>query len=394
MRIAFVTHSRRKVGGVQVYLDSVIPAVARAGHQVSCLYEEELPLADREYISIPHNSPTWSVETLGRDRALASLREWRPDVCFNHGIRDANLEASIVAMEASVLFVHDYYGTCISGQKTHDLSTPVPCERRFGAACLAQYYPQRCGGGNPLTMWQLYRRQSKRLELMTKYRALIATSEHIAHELSRYDLKAERVYCPVTTSTTPPAQPPSANDDEITLIFSGRMTELKGGQYLISALPEIQLRLQKRLRVLFAGDGPAHSQWTEQSNAIATDSISIEFRGWLDSSALAVHLTTSHLLVYPSVWPEPFGLSGLEAGLYGVPSVAFAVGGIPEWLHEGVNGHLAPVGVQSLADAIIRSLANPEHYSRLRAGACLRAHEFSLDRHLSELLPILERCAR
>jgi glycosyltransferase involved in cell wall biosynthesis len=172
------------------------------------------------------------------------------------------------------------------------------------------------------------------------------------------------------------------------------MTPVKGGQYFISALPEIQRRLLKKLRVIFAGDGPARAEWERLAKAQQNDSIAIEFPGWLDSSALAALLPTSHLLVYPSVWPEPFGLSGLEAGMYGVPSVAFAVGGIPEWLHDGVNGHLASVGVQSLADAIIRSLADPQHYSQLRAGACLRAREFSLDRHLSQLLPILERCAR
>lgn len=34
-------------------------------------------------------------------------------------------------------------------------------------------------------------------------------------------------------------------------------------------------------------------------------------------------------LVIPNLWPEPFGLVGLEAAQYGVPAVSFAVGGIP-----------------------------------------------------------------
>ena len=44
----------------------------------------------------------------------------------------------------------------------------------------------------------------------------------------------------------------------------------------------------------------------------------------------------------PSIWPEPFGQVGPEAGLYGVPAAAFAVGGTPSWLTDGVNGRLAP----------------------------------------------------
>ena len=53
-------------------------------------------------------------------------------------------------------------------------------------------------------------------------------------------------------------------------------------------------------------------------------------------------MKASRLLVVPSVWPEPFGSVGMAAARCGVPAAAFAVGGIPQWLHDGVNGHLAP----------------------------------------------------
>ena len=52
-------------------------------------------------------------------------------------------------------------------------------------------------------------------------------------------------------------------------------------------------------------------------------------------------MAASDLLVVPSVWPEPFGSVGPAAAQHGIPAAAFAVGGIPQWLHEGVNGHLA-----------------------------------------------------
>jgi glycosyltransferase involved in cell wall biosynthesis len=159
-------------------------------------------------------------------------------------------------------------------------------------------------------------------------------------------------------------------------------------------LPEVQGRLERRLRVTFAGDGPDRSACEKAAGALRSDKISIEFRGWLGGAELDEVLRRAHLLVYPSIWPEPFGLSGLEAGLFGVPSVAFAVGGIPEWLHEGVNGHLAEVGAGPLAAAIVRSVKDPRHYAELRAGASRRAHEYSLDAHLSQLLKIFERCRR
>ena len=394
MRIAFVSHSRHKIGGAEVYLDSVIPAVARAGHAIACMFELEFPDIGREPIAVPENAPIWSITALGRVRALAELKAWRPDVCFTHGLHDAELEAGVVALDHSALYVHNYYGTCISGTKTHDTATPKPCERRFGAACLAQYFPKHCGGNNPFSMWQRFQLQSKRLDLMRKYSVLIANSDHMVRELARHDLPSERVYLPVTEAAGSSSKAPGSLDGDLRLIFAARMTSLKGGQYLLAALPDVQRRLNKKLHVTFAGDGPDRSSWELTAASLRSEHIAIEFSGWLGAANLRDALAASHLLVYPSIWPEPFGLSGLEAGLYGVPSVAFAVGGIPEWLHDGVNGHLAGSGAQSLSDAIVRSLGDPQHYSQLRTGACLRAREFTLDAHIAQLLPILERCAR
>ena len=89
----------------------------------------------------------------------------------------------------------------------------------------------------------------------------------------------------------------------------------------------------------------------------------------------------------PSLWPEPFGLVGLEAGSAGVPAVAFASGGIPEWLHDDVNGCLAPADGQpaSLAESIARCVATPETLARLSAGARRLAAARTIDCHMAGL---------
>ena len=70
---------------------------------------------------------------------------------------------------------------------------------------------------------------------------------------------------------------------------------------------------------------------------------------------------------------------GVEAGCVGLPAVAFAVGGIPDWLIPGKSGELAPGDpptADGLALAIVRALADPTHLQRLRIGAWEVARTF------------------
>jgi glycosyltransferase involved in cell wall biosynthesis len=88
------------------------------------------------------------------------------------------------------------------------------------------------------------------------------------------------------------------------------------------------------------------------------------------------------------VWPEPFGLVGLEAACVGVPAVAFDVGGISDWLETGMTGELAsgdPPRSEGLASAITRALQDPKHHHRLREGAWKKSAEFRIERHLAHL---------
>jgi glycosyltransferase involved in cell wall biosynthesis len=405
MRIAIANWSVRRAGGAETYLALVIPALLSAGHEVAFLCELDKP-ADRQRINLPDGAPLWCASEIGADTALARLREWKPGVVYAHRFEDPAMERGAIAAAASVFFAHDYYGTCISGDKTVSFPRRRPCSRKFGARCFMHYYPRRCGGLNPLSMWNMFRLQSERLASMRRYDRIVTASEHMRREYLRHGLPPDAVQTlmyPIDSSGTwsnggengvRADCPPS----EWRLVFAGRMTKLKGGTVLLDALPRVSAALDARVALTFIGDGPARPEWEAHARRlVARDrNLRVEFSGWLAGAEFASVARQAHLHVMPSVWPEPFGRSGLELGAMGVPSAAFAVGGISDWLRDGVNGFLAPgdtPGGGALADAIVRCLNDGATYARLRAGALESARRFRVERHIEDLVRVFGEAA-
>lgn len=396
MRIAVLNWTNRVAGGTEEYLRRFLPAAAAAGHRLAFLYEIEGP-EDRPEIPDPPDG-SWSIERLGADAAAAALRDWRPDVIYAHGFRSPALEERLYRLAPTVFFAHEYYGTCISGTKTTRLPVLSPCERTFGPACLAHYFPRRCGGLNPVTMWQQYRLQADRLAVLKRCAAVVTHSDHMWREYLRHGFPPDRVaaFPYYVLDDAPEEVPPRPLPDRPTLAFLGRMEANKGGGVFLAALPEVRRRLGRPLRVVFAGDGRDRSEWEAEARRLQDrdSGLRIEFVGWIGAAERSQLLQATDLLVVPSVWPEPFGRVGPEAGRYGVPSVAFDLGGTPSWLNDGENGFLVrgrPPTDAALADAIVRCLADPATYAGLRAGAARLAGRFTWEVHFAALMWVFRR---
>lgn len=407
MRIALANWTRRLAGGAETYIHTIARPLGELGHDIALFAECDAP-ADRETIGLGAGSPVWTALRDGTDRALRSLREWSPDIIFVNGIDEPNIEERLLGIAPAVLCGHNYYGTCISGSKTLSFPHAKPCGRRFGPTCLLHYYPRRCGGLSPRTMVADYRRQRHRLHLLQRYRGIVTLSEHMRREFLNHGTEAATVHvlpAPVTQSGAGEAAGGQSRerptDRDPRLLFLGRLDRLKGGAVLLDALPLAAADIGRGLRVTFAGDGPARSQWEARAARLRrrAESTTVEFAGWVDRARMPAMLAETDLLVLPSLWPEPFGLVGLEAGLHGVPTAAFAVGGITEWLEDGVNGHLAPSpshafsGAAGLAAAIVACLRDPTHYGALSDGAVRAARSHTPERHASGLIEVLERAA-
>ena len=189
-----------------------------------------------------------------------------------------------------------------------------------------------------------------------------------------------------------PAQQAVALEDAprpIDVVFLGRLTALKGPDVLVEAAAHASTRLGRRVSVVLAGVGPERERL---ETSAAARGVAARFPGWLAPRERDELLRTASLIAVPSRWAEPFGLVGLEAGVFATPAVAFDVGGISEWLTDRTNGRLIDprLGAAGLGAAIAEILGSAALWRQLSAGAREAAARFTVANHLRLLMPVLE----
>ena len=384
MRILIANEARTGAGGVETYLAAVADGLRGRGHDVALLCANSLLDAGPTTIS---TAESWSVADSGFAAAISAARQWRPDVCFAHNMRNLDIDEALLGLGAVVKMMHGYFGSCVSGQKAFLFPTPVQCRRVCGPACLVYYAPRRCGQLRPTQVLSNYRWAARQRALFARYRSIVVASGHMRDEYVAHGVAADRVHAIPLFAAPGPA--PTVAAPAVDVLFLGRMTDLKGPSLLLDAAGRAAKALGRRLSLVLAGEGPLKESL--RTTAARRPELDAQFPGWVDASARTALFGRSRVLAVPSVWPEPFGLVGLEAAACGVPAIAFDVGGIGEWLTDTVNGRLLAAGdTGAMAAAIATLLRDPEQRARLAEGARAAAARHSPEAHLSRLEAVLD----
>lgn len=394
MRILIANEARQGGGGVESYLASLVPHLESRGHDVALLYAN--PSAQPGPTRIPVRQ-AWSVGDEGIDRVFDAVRVWRPDVAFSHNMRLLEVDERLASEWRTLKMMHGYFGACVSGHKAFSFPSIEVCTRVCGPGCLVPYLPRHCGHLRPDAMMAQYGWARRQQRLFPRYSGIVVASQHMRREYLRYDIPDDRIHAiplfgaaqpcgSAASSGTPAAEP-------IDVLFLGRMTPLKGAEPLVRALHHAARALGRPLHAVLAGDGPERARSGDVARDLGRDgSLTVEFPGWVDAPARAALFARASIVAIPSLWPEPFGLVGLEAAAFGVPAVAFDVGGIGEWLAPGVNGRLVDPrgGAPALGAAIASVLGDPAALERLSTGARTAASRFTADAYVDRLESILQ----
>lgn len=115
----------------------------------------------------------------------------------------------------------------------------------------------------------------------------------------------------------------------VTVGFLGRLSSGKGVPRLCETMSELERRHPGRFKLLLAGEprfvDPADAD--RVANRIAALGDAVDHRGWMDRNEF---FSSVDLAVFPSVWPEPFGLVVSEAMSAHCPFVITDAGALQE----------------------------------------------------------------
>lgn len=396
MKIAVPTRFAHSVGGVETYLECLVPALVARGHEVSVWHEIDLPDGVPSLVgSGVRRQWLGSTDDVTRP-ALVDMRRWQPDVVFSQGIARASTELEMIGIAPFVSVLHAYQGTCISGFKTRTFPSPAPCQRPLGPLCLVQFHARRCGGWSPVTMAHDYVAQTAHRDVLRRSTQVVTLSNYMRDECVRQGVANERVQS--VRAFAPPLPSPERSPQTSTLparrfhlAFAGRMERLKGARLLLEALTRVSPALLGSFQVTMVGDGTERADCERLAATLRQQGGLVNFPGWVSRAEWSRILRSVDLLVVPSVWPEPLGLIGLEAASVGVPALAFDVGGISDWLVDDETGRLlqTPPSADALARGIEDCLGDATRLRRWGNEAAAAASVRTVDAHAAEIEAVL-----
>lgn len=151
------------------------------------------------------------------------------------------------------------------------------------------------------------------------------------------------------------------------LLYVGRISQEKGLDVAIRAIALLPAHLMHvELHIIGTGDRP----YLDSLTRLAADqgvAARIKFLGSLSRADVMSAYHSYDVLLFTSVWPEPFSLTVIEALACGIPVIATNTGGTGEILRDGDNSLIVSANEpQQLALAIDRMISDESMRKKLR----------------------------
>ncbi|MEL6417069.1 MAG: glycosyltransferase [Pseudomonadota bacterium] len=230
----------------------------------------------------------------------------------------------------------------------------------FGSATVAMLASKLTGIPYSFTLHgpaDLFEPYRWRIDEKTARAKFVSTISHFARSQLMFFsdpahwYKIRIIHCGVRPALYQDAAP-ARSDDEIRLLFVGRLAPVKGIRVLFEAVERLADQIPN-LRLILVGDGPDRANLERAAQPLGD---LVQFTGYKSQAEVADLMQSSDIFVLPS-FAEGVPVVLMEAMASARPVIATQVAGVGELVEEGQSGFMVPPGdVESLM-ARIRILA-------------------------------------
>lgn len=338
MRLLYVHERLGAFGGAEANVLATASGLRERGHTVALAHgpgtgrgETEWEKAFGERFALP--------STAGGGALAKAIGQFAPDVVFVHKTADASaLRVLATGATPVVRMVHDHDLYCMRGYKYGYFDRKI-CQRGASLYCVVPCGASICrnpGSSFPVK-WVSYLAKRREIALNRRFQRMVVATNYMRDELLRNGFATSQIeiHAPVPRSAPPMAE--ASFSDRNRLVYAGQIIRGKGVDVLLESLAMVKTPFE----AIIIGDG-SHRPACERLRDQLGLADRVKFTGFVPQAKIAEYYKEASLSVMSSLWPEPFGATGLEAMRCGLPVVAFDAGGIREWLFDGLNGFLVP----------------------------------------------------
>jgi glycosyltransferase involved in cell wall biosynthesis len=183
----------------------------------------------------------------------------------------------------------------------------------------------------------------------------------------------------------------SIKKNEKLILSIGRLEEIKGFQYLITALSRIQSEINP-IKLVIAGPEFNYGQQLRKLTAETKMEDKVIFYGPIDGREKLDAFAAADITVVPSIY-EGFSIFLLEAMAAGKPIIATKTGIAQELIQNGKNGFLTNSGdAEDLSEKILTILNDNQLSSLIGRESRNTAKDFDWEKIADQILLIYNQC--
>ena len=297
--------------------------------------------------------------------------------------------------------VHNYRHGCMAGTFYRD---GQPCTRCKDKKWQWAGVQNRCASGSTAFSGSMLLSQRFISPLWTQVDRFIAISHSISNHLIEQGFDPDRIVvnyhgvpdpldevAPGVTVAKVDRSTPGPVDIEGAegFLVVSRLEAPKGLPELFDAWA--RSGLDGRTRLTIVGDGELYPTLLQRADEFSTVSV----LGRLDQADVITQIADHAVMVVPSIWREPFGLTAIEAMASGRPVLATDSGALAELVDPSVGWSVAPT-VEGLAQGLLAAFGASVEERRSKAAAARVRYEttFRPEGSISRLVEIYRAVAR